>query len=285
MATKIIFKRNFFSSLFILTSIFFGCQRNEAWLETLPKPWTLNKNEFSGIIQEFSERFPDFNDRLTQFSKWQVGKPYKIFCLGEEILPDLDPIFRMDVSDCTVHILTSLASIQSRNWDQAKSNLIRIHYKADIDGMNTPSYKKRWHFTSDRVLNNPSTKNITDSLIDEQNIERVELILNQKENGDEFLDLDWTKKVNIGYIPNNLIKNELLSKLPNIVGVAFIKKSYFKMGLAIAHEGMVIDNQDIIHASQEYEKTVRMNFLDYYFSDEGPRFDGVMFFTFHPLEE
>ena len=275
--------KNFSSIFIILTFTFFGCQRNETWLETLPKPWTLNEEGFSSIIQKFGRRYPDFNERLKYFSKWQVGKPYKIFCLGEEILPDLDPIFRMDVSDCTVHILTSLASIQSQNWNQAKSNLIKIHYKADMNGENIPSYKKRWHFTTDRLLFNPSTKNITNSLLDEQDIQRISLILNQKQNGDEFLDLDWKKKVNVGYIPNNMINYKLLSKLPSIAGVAFVKKSYFKMGLAIAHEGMIIDNHSIIHASQEYEKTVQMNFLDYYFTDEGPRFDGVMFFTFHPL--
>ena len=283
MVGKITNNRNFCSIFFILIFIFYGCQKNQTWIDTLPKPWTLSEAEFSSIIKKFNKRYPDFNDRLKQFSKWQVGKPYKIFCLGEETLPDVDPIFRMDVSDCTVHILTSLASIQSQNWNQAKSNLIKIHYKAGINGENIPSYKKRWHFTTDRLLFNPSTKNITDSLLDEQDIQRISLILNQKQNGDEFLDLDWTKKVSVGYIPNNMINNELLNELPSIAGVAFVKKSYFKMGLAIAHEGMIIDNHSIIHASQEYEKTVQMNFLDYYFTDEGPRFDGVMFFTFHPL--
>tara|TARA_B100001996_G_scaffold73995_1_gene54613 strand:+ start:19413 stop:20270 length:858 start_codon:yes stop_codon:yes gene_type:complete len=283
MAGRITYKSNYCLIFFILTFTFFGCQRNEAWLENLPKPWKINEEEFSSILQKFGNRYPEFNNRLKQFSKWQVGKPYKIFCLGEETLPDPDPIFRMDVSDCTVHILTSLASIQSQNWNQAKSNLIKIHYKADMNGINIPSYKKRWHFTTDRLLFNPSTKNITDTLLDEQDIQRINLTLNQKENGDEFLDLDWTKNVSVSYIPNNMINNELLNELPSIAGVAFVKKSYFKMGLAIAHEGMIIDNQDIIHASQEYEKTVQMNFLDYYFTDEGPRFDGVMFFTFHPL--
>ena len=62
------------------------------------------------------------------------------------------------------------------------------------------------------------------------------------------------------------------------------EKAYFKMGLIIAHEGIIIDNKDIIHASQEFGKTVQMNFLDYYFADNKARFDGVVFFSFHPLE-
>jgi hypothetical protein len=105
MVGKVTNNRNFCSIFFILIFIFYGCQKNQTWIDTLPKPWTLSEAEFSSIIKKFNKRYPDFNDRLKQFSKWQVGKPYKIFCLGEETLPDLDPIFRMDVSDCTVHIL------------------------------------------------------------------------------------------------------------------------------------------------------------------------------------
>ena len=40
-------------------------------------------------------------------------------------------LFRLDVSDCTVHVLTSLATAQSKNWVEAKENMITIHYKED----------------------------------------------------------------------------------------------------------------------------------------------------------
>ena len=82
-----------------------------------------------------------------------------------------------------------------------------------------------------------------------------------------------------------MINLELLKKLPDIVGVAFVKKPYFKMGLVVAHEGMIIDQINIIHASSEYGKTVNMDFMEYYFRDDGPLFDGVLFFEFHPLKE
>ena len=261
-----------------------GCNSNTKWVEDLPKPWTLTENEFSSILQKFGERYPDFYDRLKYFSKWQIGKPYKIFCLGEEVQPDPDPVFRMDVSDCTVHILTSLASAQSNNWSDAKSNLIKIHYKSDSKGKHIPRYDKRWHFTTDRLLYNPSTKNITETLFHPDKIEKIELTLNQKENGDEFLDIEWTKKVAIHFVPNQMIDAHLLKKIPSVAGVAFVKKAYFKMGLIIAHEGIIIDNKDIIHASQEFGKTVQMDFLDYYFKDNEARFDGAVFFSFHPLE-
>ena len=244
----------------------------------------MNEEQISDILPQFHKKFPDFHDRLRAFALWQVGKPYELFCLGEESGEDKDPIFRLDVSDCTVHILTSLASAQSYSWQDAKNTLIDIHYKPSDDGISIPTYKSRWHFTTDRIQDNPSTKNITSSLINNKELMTVSLTLNKKENGDEFLNLNWQKPTTVQFIPNKLIDKDLLYKLPSITGVAFVKKSYFKMGLVVAHEGMIIDNKNIIHASSEFGKTVMMDFMEYYFLDDGPRFDGILIFSFNQIE-
>ena len=271
-------------STIILLLIFIGCTNSSNWVGTLPKPWQLNEEQISEILPQFHKKFPDFHDRLRAFALWQVGKPYELFCLGEESGEDKDPIFRLDVSDCTVHILTSLASAQSYSWQEAKNTLIDIHYKPSDDGISIPTYKSRWHFTTDRIQDNPSTKNITSSLINNKELMTVNLTLNKKENGDEFLNLDWQKPTTIQFIPNKLIDKDLLYKLPSIAGVAFVKKSYYKMGLVVAHEGMIIDNKNIIHASSEFGKTVMMDFMEYYFLDDGPRFDGILIFSFNQIE-
>ena len=271
-------------STIILLLIFIGCTNSSNWVGTLPKPWQLNEKQISDILPQFHKKFPDFHDRLRAFALWQVGKPYELFCLGEESGEDKDPIFRLDVSDCTVHILTSLASAQSYSWQEAKNTLIDIHYKPSDDGISIPTYKSRWHFTTDRIQDNPSTKNITSSLINNKELMTVNITLNKKENGDEFLNLDWQKPTTIQFIPNKLIDKDLLYKLPSITGVAFVKKSYFKMGLVVAHEGMIIDNKNIIHASSEFGKTVMMDFMEYYFLDDGPRFDGILIFSFNQIE-
>ncbi|SVA91501.1 uncharacterized protein METZ01_LOCUS144355 [marine metagenome] len=264
--------------------IFIGCTNSSNWVGTLPKPWQLNEEQISDILPQFHKKFPDFHDRLRAFALWQVGKPYELFCLGEESGEDKDPIFRLDVSDCTVHILTSLASAQSYSWQEAKNTLIDIHYKPGDDGISIPTYKSRWHFTTDRIQDNPSTKNITSSLINNKELMTVNLTLNKKENGDEFLNLDWQKPTTVQFIPNKLIDKDLLYKLPSITGVAFVKKSYFKLGLVVAHEGMIIDKKNIIHASSEFGKTVMMDFMEYYFLDDGPRFDGILIFSFNQIE-
>ena len=267
-----------------LLLILFGCTNSSNWIDSLPKPWKLNEEQISDILPQFHKKFPDFHDRLKAFALWQVGKPYELFCLGEESGEDKDPIFRLDVSDCTVHILTSLASVQSSSWQEARNTLIDIHYKRNDDQTSIPTYKSRWHFTTDRIQDNPSTKNITSSLVSNQELVTINLTLNKKEDGDEFLKLGWEKPTTIQFIPNKFVGEDLLDKLPQIAGVAFVKKTYFKMGLVVAHEGMIIDNKNIVHASSEFGKTVNMDFMEYYFLDDGPRFDGVLIFSFNPIE-
>ena len=273
------------SKYFWIFLFLIGCSESFNWVETLSKPWSLSEREISEILPQFQQKFPDFHDRLKAFALWQVGKPYELFCLGEETGEDKDPIFRLDVSDCTVHVLTSLASVQSLTWNEAKINLINIHYKPNENGISIPTYKSRWHYTTDRIQDHPSTRNITLELLPNDQLKTVTITLNKKTDGKAFLDLDWQKPTSIQYISSENLNSKVLQNLPNVAGVAFVRESYFKMGLVVAHEGMVIDQKNIIHASAEYGETVSMDFMEYYFREEGPLFDGVLFYSFHPLTE
>ena len=272
-------------ALFVLLSL--GCQSQadpDQWITTLPAPWTLSESEMSDILAQFQQRYPDFHGRLRAFAIWRVGTPYEIFQLGEEVEPDPDPILRYDVSDCTGHNLTSLAAAHSANWAETRARMIDIHYKPDAAGHRTPSYQSRWHYTLDRITANPYTVDITSELLPASRLKPVEITLNRKEDGSEFLELGWERTITTAYIPNDEINEELLSKLPRICGVCFVKPSYFKLGIVMGHEGMIIDGKEIIHASQSAGETVRLNFLDYYFPEEGPFFDGIMIYEFRQLD-
>ena len=271
-------------SIIIIITSCSGKAENQKWIETLPKPWLISETEVSNILSEFHIRYPNFEERLKAIAIWRIGTPYDVFKLGEEILPDTDPIIRLDVSDCTVHVLTSFSLAQSMTWDKAREQIIKIHYKIEEDGNHTPTYKSRWHFTSDRILSNPYTVNITNKLVDSSDLENVDLTLNVKDNGSKLLELDWSRKIQLSYIPNNKINSELLEKLPQVCGIAFIRKSYFKNGLAIAHEGILIDKYDLIHASSDAVKTTRVNLIDYYFNEGEPLFDGIVIYKFIPVE-
>lgn len=272
-------------SLLVIFVAFCSSQAdNWQWIDTLPKPWLLSEAEVSNILPEFHKRFSNFEERLKAINIWRIGTPYEIFKLGEEVQPDTDPIIRLDVSDCTAHVLTSLSFAQSKTWNEARDNIIKIHYKIDEDGIQNPTYQSRWHFTSDRILSNPNTVNMTVDYVDYADLKTVEIRLNIKEDGSELLDLDWSRRVQLSYIPNNIIGSELLEKLPEVCGIAFVQKNYFKDGLAIVHEGILIDQKDLIHASQNAGKTVKVDFINYYFGDGEPLFDGIMIYKFVPFK-
>jgi len=253
------------------------------WVDTIPDPWLLSETEFEFYLPQFHERFPNYHDRMKALNLWRVGTPYGLFCLGEESGKDNDPLLRADSSDCTVHVLTTLAFAESFTWQNARDAMVDIHYKMDENGEKTPTYISRWHYTSDRLLHHDRTVDITSSVAHENDLEKVEIELNKKQDGSEFLDLNWSSNETIKFIPTVKITENILLNLPAVSGVAFVKKSYFKMGIVIAHEGYLIDQTDLIHASSEYNRTVNVDFLSYLFNDGDPRFDGIMFYKINPI--
>ena len=260
--------------------ILFSCKSGNQyqWISTLAKPWQINQKQYDQILPKFFEKFPDFDQRLKAINFWRLGTPYGIFKSGEEKEPDLDPILRIDTTDCTIHVLTSIAMSTSKTWVETKKKMVDIHYKINENGIKSPDYSMRWHYTSDRITNNPYTVNITKNIIPLKDLQEVELTLNKKDNGSEFLDLNWTLKNKFAFIPTGLIDQAVISKLPDVCGVAFIKKSYMKNGILIAHEGFVINNEYLIHASSNQKKTVKENLIEYLNPLEGSKFDGVMFY-------
>jgi hypothetical protein len=240
----------------------------------------LSKEEFQSFLPQFKLRFPEFQKRLKALNQWRLGTPYGLFCLGEETGVDKDPIIRNDSSDCTVHILTTLAFAESNSYLDAKNIMRKIHYKKNNNGLYIPTFNSRWHFTSDRILNNPKTKDITSNIIQKDFLEISNIELNKKEDGSKFLDIDWSSKIELNYLPIEKLNENLLKSLPEVCGIAFVKRSYFKLGIAIAHEGFLIDNLYLIHASSEHGKTVKVDLFEYIKTNEKFRFDGIMFYEF-----
>jgi len=259
-------------------SITFSEDNLNSWINQIPKPWMLSQKKLDTHLKEFHRKFPNFYDRLIALNLWRIGTPYGIFCLGEERGFDKDPIIRIDTSDCTVHVLTTLAFAESESFNEARGSMIKLHYKPDKKGKIEPTYKSRWHFTSDRLLNHPRTTDITSAICSSSDLETVEIELNRKENGKQFLDLGWTSKKLINFIPLERLNYQIMNKLPRICGVAFVKKSYFKNGIVVAHEGYVINNKNLIHASSKEKMTVNVDFLSYLFNKSEYQFDGVMFY-------
>ena len=272
--------------IFVISFLITSCTTQAdpfKWVDTIPDPWLLSETEFEFYLPQFHERFPNYIDRLKALNLWRVGTPYDLFCLGEESGKDNDPLLRADSSDCTVHVLTTLAFAESFTWQNARDAMVDIHYKMDENGEKKPTYISRWHYTSDRILHHDRTMDITSSVAHKNDLEKVEIELNKKEDGSEFLDLNWSSNESIYYIPSEKINENILLKLPQVCGVAFVKRKYFKLGIVIAHEGYIIDKTNLIHASSEFKKTMNVNFIDYYFENGEPKFDGVMFYKINPI--
>jgi len=272
--------------IFVISFLIISCTTQAdpfKWVDTIPDPWLLSETEFEFYLPQFHERFPNYHDRLKALNLWRVGTPYGLFCLGEESGKDNDPLLRADSSDCTVHVLTTIAFAESFTWQNARDAMVDIHYKMDENGEKIPTYISRWHYTSDRILHHDRTIDITSSVAHKNDLEKVEIELNKKEDGSEFLDLNWSSNESIYYIPSEKINENILLKLPQVCGVAFVKRKYFKLGIVIAHEGYIIDKTNLIHASSEFKKTMNVNFIDYYFENGEPKFDGVMFYKINPI--
>jgi hypothetical protein len=251
------------------------------WVESLPEPWTLSAVEISDLLIDFQDQYPQFDDRLKAFTLWRVGTPFGDFMLGEEKEPDTDPIIRLDVSDCTVHVLTTLAFTQSKSWEEAQNSMEKINYKNDSTGSPVVDFSKRWHFTLDRIHSNPYTTNITESYVNKNQLIPLGITLNRKSEGSEFLALGWVKSIKTKYIPRDLVDSGLLSRLPKVVGIAFVKKSFFKLGIAIGHEGILLDQTKFVHASLDSNRTVNVDFLDYFKEGSGTTFDGILIYKFN----
>ena len=270
----------YFLLIIIFINNLFG-DDNLRWINNLPKPWMMKDHKhISNVLTKFQKKIPDFHQRLKAINYWRIGTPYGLYKLGEERGVDKDPLLRIDSSDCTTHILTSIALANSSSWDMARGQIVKIHYR-NTESMNSyPNYEDRWHFTSDRILNNIYTNNITDNFSSNFDLSSLKITLNKKNNGHKFLDINWESDQVINFIPKEYVNKSLLNDLPNICGIAFVKLAYKKMGLLIAHEGVLMDKKDFIHASSEKNETVKVDFIKYFWIKGRARFDGIMIFDF-----
>lgn len=251
-------------------------QSNWPWLQKQKKLFELTPAETDLLLKEVQKRFPDKNERLEALSIWRLGTPYQLGCLGEEKSPDQDLIFRVDVTDCTAFILTTVALLHSQSLGEAREMMKFLNYRQE----NEITFENRLHFTTDRNLTSPYFQDITEQAAGLGEIKEKKVILNKvKEDGQRLIDIDWQREVIIKYIPSEYIAQDFLNGLPRALGIAFIKEGDEKFGLDVRHEGFLFEGKDFIHAGSVQGEVAEVNFLDYYFDEPGnARFDGIILF-------
>jgi len=258
---------------------------NKQWLHNQKKLHQLTSIEINSILKEVQRRFPDKDERLKALSILRLDTPYQFGCLGEESAKDKDPIFRLDVTDCTAFVLTNVALLHSQRLEEAEEMMKFLNYRPEKNLKTGEieykiTFENRLHFTTDRNISSPYFQDITEQVAGPSRIKKKKVILNKiKADGERLINIDWEKEIVMKYIPNGYITKELLSGLPEAIGIAFIKEGDEEIGLDVRHEGLLFDGSILFHASSTQKKVVTVDFLNYYFGEDGnPRFDGVILF-------
>ena len=103
------------------------------WIDNQKKLYELSSTEIDSILEEVWQRFPEEEERLKALAILRLGTPYQLGCLGEESGRDKDPIFRLDVTDCTAFILTNTALLLSKNLEEAREMMRFLNYQPGED--------------------------------------------------------------------------------------------------------------------------------------------------------
>ncbi len=251
-------------------------ESNWQWVDNQKKLYELTPAKIDLILKEIQKRFPDKVERLKVLAILRPSTPYQLGCLGEESGRDKDPIFRLDVTDCTAFILTNVALLYSQNLEEAREMMKFLNYRPGKE----ITFENRLHFSTDRNMTSSSFQDITEQVAGSSKIKEKKVILNKiKADGKRLIDINWEKEIVIKYIPNEYVTEELLGSLPEALGVAFIREGDAEIGLDVAHEGFLFEGEDFIHASSAQGEVIKVDFLDYYLDNSGnTRFDGIILF-------
>ncbi len=242
------------------------------WLSRQNKIYSLNSVQVNLTINEVNSRFLDPFEKMKAISILRLGTPYQLGCLGEGSGRDSDPIFRIDVTDCTAFILTNVALFHSRDLSSAREMMSFLNYRS----ASNISFSNRLHFTTDRNMTSSFFKDIT-NVIGGNLTKEKKVILNKiNSSGSRLIDIDWEKEVLIKYVEKSNINENLFSKAPQVVGIAFIREGDDKIGLDVRHEGILFDGKDFFHASSSRGRVVSENFFEYYSKSN---FDGILIFS------
>ena len=68
-------------------------------------------NEINNLLPELHNRYPDFHDRLNALAQIRLGTPFQFKAVGDGAGFESDPFFRVDITNCTVFVLTNMALV------------------------------------------------------------------------------------------------------------------------------------------------------------------------------
>lgn len=215
--------------------------------------------------------------RVAAWAFLQVGAPYRLGPLGEETPPDTDPLIRYDVSDCAVLNLTSVALAHAGDAGGERAAMAIANYRGGV-----VSYATRFHFTTDRLDSCAWYADVT-RRVGGRLCRSRGVMLNRRADGGRWIAIDWSRPRTVTWIPR--ASGERFGawwasgRLPEVVGVAFVRESTLGDGLDVVHESLLWRGHVLLHASSLTGRVVTMPWRDY-LRGPGRRHDGFVLFEY-----
>lgn len=255
---KIIYYSNLIAAL-LLTFLF----HNDFAEFPIKKFHQFSPEKITQLLPELFQKYPNFEDRLKAIALARLGTPYDLKATGDGSGFEAAPIFRTNVTNCTIFVLTNIALASSKTYQQAESAMVKLNYYPVPTGQNPVYYENRIHFTTDRLLTSKYFELITTKIAKQGELDTIKLTLNRQNDGSFFLPVAWEKYVELPFIPQKHITAKLLKNLPAVCGVGIIRQGLFSKGIIVAHEGLVFDGKNFVHASRDANKVIQQDFYLY----------------------
>jgi len=228
---------------------------------------------------QLAERLAAWNvgRRVAAWAFLQVGTPYQLGPLGEEIPPDTDPVIEFQTTDCAVLNLVSAALAHVRDAGGEREAMAIANYRGG-----RISYATRFHFTTDRLDSSPYYRDITEQVGGHACRSR-RVVLNRKADGSRWIPIDWSRTRRVRYVPRALGSSfprwHDQGRLPAAMGVAFVQISRMSDGLDVVHESMLWKGRTFLHASSRTGRVVMMPWREF-LAGPGRRYDGFVLFEY-----
>lgn len=242
------------------------------------KIYGLDESELALILPELQKRFPDKADRLKAIAEMYLGAEY----FSQPFVDELAKPLSYRRTNCTMFVIYATTFLNSSSYQEALTTVKNVHYRDGIVG-----YQTRYHFTTDRISdpNNPYFSAVTEKYVADQSILwQVSLNLNVKDTGGYLLTKlhNWSQPMTIQYIKRSNFSVDKLKALPRTLGVAFVKRSNWPLGVVVGHEGILIDG-DLYHSGSV---ATGLHKIEDYFREVFPKspWEGVIFFHINQVQ-
>jgi len=241
--------------LLTLSALFYFSRPDRPEVEDESEEVVVDENgETEEVEEEEVEEVKDLKEIITDF----LGSPHQ-----RAPLDDDENLYRTDFFDSTTLVLVSTAKLNSPENPEEEMKKINYYPPGEV------SYENRLHYSTYRNKVSDYFEDITAQVAGDY-LQSKTVVLNK----DRLIDIDWEEELEVNYLPTENL-TEVVSELPDEVGVMFMRLGNQSIGLDVNHEGFVFNQSELIHASPTAGQVHSEDFLRYV---ENSNYDGLIFY-------